>query len=149
MLAPFLVRVLNDILNNGEIPDKWSKAYIIPIYKKGNKYDPANYRPISLTCHLCKVMEKLVVPELTEFLIQNSVIPPSQHGFLPQRSTTTNLIECTHDWTRMIDQANSVDILYLDQERAFDKVPFQRLLYKLEHFGVRSHLLGFIQSLLT
>lgn len=147
-LAPLLVKVLQDVVVTGNIPPNWSKAYVIPIFKKGNRYDPANYRPISLTCHLCKVLEKIIVPELTSFLVSNHVIPSTQHGFLPQRSTSTNLIECLNLWTKDYDEGRPIDILYLDQEKAFDKVPLKRLSYKLEHFGVRGNLLTFIEGLL-
>ena len=148
-LSPFLAKVFNGLLSRGEVPEQWTKAYVKPIFKKGSRYDPANYRPISLTSHLCKIMERLLVPVMTAFLLDNKVIPPNQHGFLPQRSTTTNLIKCLDDWTRAADAGQPTDILYLDQEKAFDKVPFRRLIYKLEHFGIRGNLQKFIEGLLT
>lgn len=139
---------MDKLLELTSFPSIWSKAIITPIYKKGDKYNPENYRPISLTCSLCKIMEKAIVRELTAFLLENKVIPNTQHGFLPQRSTITNLLSCTNNWTIDVDVGESIDVIYLDYEKAFDKVPIERLLYKLEHFGVRGRLLTWIACFL-
>ena len=147
-LAPYLAQVFSILLQNGEVPDSWKEAYVIPIYKKGDRTDPANYRPISLTSHLCKVLEKIITKEISNFLILHKIIPPDQHGFLAKRSTTTNLLKCVNHWTKEIDERQPVDVLYLDYEKAFDKVPLKRLLLKLDHYGIRGSVLLWIKDFL-
>lgn len=147
-LSEPLSKAMNYSLQNGIFPEIWSRAIVTPLFKKGDKYNPENYRPISLTCALCKTMEKPIVRELTSFLLDNNVIPNSQHGFLPQRSTVTNLLSCLNKWTQDVDGGRPVDVVYLDYEKAFDTVPIERLLYKLDHFGVRGELLQWIACFL-
>ena len=112
------------------------------VFKKGSKGDPGNYMPISLTCILCKIMEGLVRDAMIEFLISNNLICSSQHGFLPGRSTLTNLLEYLETLTRLVDEGHQVDVLYLDFKKAFDVVPKQRLLAKMESIGVRGKVLN-------
>ena len=78
---------------------------------KGSKGDPGNYRPISLTCILCKVMESIIRDAMIEFLLTNKLISPSQHGFLPGRSTLRNLREYLEFLTRLVDEGHAVDVL--------------------------------------
>ena len=93
VLAHPLSIVYSKLLNEGAVPDIWKTANVCPVFKKGSKGDPGNYRPISLTCILCKIMEGLVRDAMIEFLISNNLICSSQHGFLPGRSTLTNLLD--------------------------------------------------------
>lgn len=144
-----LAAAMNESMQKGVLPEEWTQAYIIPIYKKGSRYIAENYRPISLTCNPCKCMEKVITKNLTEFLLSNGIIPASQHGFLPGRSTTTALLSCLQDWTGMHDEGQPIDVIYLDYEKAFDKVPHRRLLRKLEHYGVRGQLLRWIEAFVT
>ena len=148
ILAPYMASAMRKILTNNAIPPSWREAYVIPIFKKGDRLNPLNYRPVNLTCHSCKILEKVIAPQMTEFLLDNKVIPPEQHGFLPKRSTTTNLLKCINQWSAEMDKGNPVDILYLDFQKAFDTVPINRLLYKLDHLGIRGNLLQWIESFL-
>lgn len=143
-----LSHLLNTIMSTGDFPLAWKRAVVTPIYKKGNKQHAENYRPISLTSALCKCMEKIVAKELTDFLLE-SVLPAEQHGFLPGKSTLTNLLTRLNEWTLTDDNHEPIDVIYLDFEKAFDKVPTEFLLYKLEHFGVRGKLLRLLEGFLT
>lgn len=147
-ISPLLAIIMNNFLKEGELPELWKLSIVTPLYKKGNRNLAENYRPISLTCNLCKCMEKIIVMELTSFLLDNQIISKCQHGFLPGRSTLTNMVLCLDDWTKNFDNNIQTDVIYLDFEKAFDRVPHNRLLYKLEHYGVRGHLLKFISSFL-
>jgi hypothetical protein len=94
-------------------------------------------------------MESLVRDAMIEFLLSNKLICPSQHGFLPGRSTLTNLLEYLETLTRLIDEGHQVDVLYLDFKKAFDVVPKQRLLAKMESIGVRGKVQNWISEWLT
>ena len=149
-LSELLSRIMNNAMQNADLPASWKKAIVIPIYKKGNKCLASNYRPISLTSIPCKVMEKIIAWELTDFLMANHQnFLENQHGFLPGRSVSSNLISNLEVWTRAQDAGCPVDIIYLDFEKAFDTVPFARLIHKLQHYGVRGKLLDWIREYLT
>ena len=112
------------------MPPDWKRANITPIFKKGSKGSPGNYRPVSLTCVLCKTMESLLRDAIVKHLAKYQLIHPSQHGFMKGRSCLTNLLEYLEELTKLMDMGKSVDIVYLDFAKAFDKVPIQRLLSK-------------------
>lgn len=147
-VGPLLSGAMQECMSLGRIPKQWKMSIVTPLFKKGDRHRSENYRPISLTCNPLKCMEKIIVKEVTQFFNANNLIPPSQHGFLPGRSTTTNLLECLNDWTENHDNSQPTDIVYLDYEKAFDKVPHNLLLRKLEHYGVRGQLLALISDTL-
>lgn len=149
VIAPVLACLINKSFSSGELPSDWKHAVVTPIYKKGDKLNPANYRPISLTSIICKCMERLILNKLKSFLYKGNLIPPQQHGFVEKRSTITNLLYCLDKWSQYFDNHDPLDIFYLDFERAFDKVPHRRLLLKLKHFGIQGALLKWIESYLT
>lgn len=134
---------------SGDIPIQWRTAIVKPIFKKGDKFEASNYRPISLTPIAVKLMESIIVDGMRPFLAENEIIPVEQHGFTPGRSVESNLLCCVADWSKMLDNCECVDIVYLDFSKAFDKVPKIRLLHKLEHFGIRGPLLAWIESFLS
>ncbi|XP_044766292.1 uncharacterized protein LOC123322410 [Coccinella septempunctata] len=133
----------------GSLPSDWLFATVTPIYKKGDKLSPDNYRPISLLSAVAKVMERIISEKLLEFSLSNGLISDEQHGFVPGRSTTTNLLSCISDWTKAMDSGQPTDVIYLDFSKAFDRVPHNRLLANLEHIGVRGELLVWIKAFLT
>ena len=79
-------------LREGQVPEDWRRANVVPIYKAGDRGKAKNYRPVSLTCQLCKVFEKLVRDELVEHLEGNGLLKGTQHGFRKGRSCLTNLL---------------------------------------------------------
>ena len=103
-----------------------------------------NYRPISLTSIVVKVMETIIAAHLRAFLSNHKIIPSQQHGFMPGRSVITNLLQCVHDWTYAIDRGDPVDVIYLDFSKDFDRGPKNRLLYKLNDVGIRGSLLAWL-----
>ena len=84
-------------LNNGTIPEEWKCANIMPIFKKGSKCKACNYRPISLTSPLVKILESLIRTEIMTYLTDNSLVSHYQHGFVPKRSCFTNLLESVEE----------------------------------------------------
>jgi len=131
------------------LPDDWLTGTVTPIYKKGNKLIPSNYRPITLTSLVCKLTERVIHAEILEFAKRNHIIPAQQHGFVPGRSVITNLLSCVDEWTKSNDRGSPVDVIYLDFAKAFDRVPRRRLLYKLQCYGIRGDLLKWIEAYLS
>ena len=148
-LAEPLAAIFCLIMQNGELPEIWKTAFVIPIYKGGNSSDPANYRPISLTCVGCKLFESKIKTEMLEHLNSHDIINPAQHGFLSKRSTTTNLLECMADWVDSLENKNSVIVAYIDFKKAFDSVTSSKLLYLLECIGITGKLLSCLTSFLN
>ena len=133
-------------LDEGILPPQWLKACVTAIHKKGEKGLPGNYRPISITSILCKIMESLVRDQLVEHLVKNNLISKSQHGFVPLGNCITNLLTCLEGWTNILECNDSVDVIYTDFAKAFDSVPHQRLIKKLRSLGVTGKTLTRIES---
>jgi hypothetical protein len=131
------------------LPEDWKCADVLPIFKKGNPSAVTNYRPISLTNTLCKVMEKLVKDNILTFALGNNLITDGQHGFLPSRSTCTEMLECHSDWCSALDNKCVVDVIMLDFRKAFDVVPHAKLIYKLSNLGICAATLQWLQAFLA
>ncbi len=133
-----------------KVPQDWKLANVTPIYKgKGSRHDRANYRPISLTSVICKVMEKVIRSSVFSHLIDNNLISGDQHGFRAKYSTQTQLIEFL-DWvTKEVDKGNSIDVAYVDIAKAFDTVGHPKMLARLEQYGIRGILLGWFAAFLA
>ena len=136
-------------LVSGTLPSEWKMAYVTPIFKKGNKSSVNNYRPVSLTCVVCKLMEKIVRKHIMEHFVNNNLISKHQHGFVPRRSCITQLLEVLDSWTETLDEGGSIDIVYMDYQKAFDSVPHRRLLLKLESTGVKNYVLNWVRDFLS
>ena len=119
------------------------------LYKSGEKFLPKNYRPISLTSIVCKCLEKLVRDQITTHMEDNDLFTNHQHGFIKTKSCVTQLLESIEKWTELLDQGYSVDVIYLDFQKAFDYVPHQRLLKKIHGYGIRGNLYNWIEDFLT
>ena len=141
--------IFNLSLRTGKVVRGWKLANVTPLFKKGDKSNPGNYRPISLTSVVCKLMESILRDKIVEFLEKNNVIKDSQHGFRNKRSCLTNLLDFLHDIHEMYEEGRAVDIIYLDFQKAFDKVPHKKLIKKLESHGIRGHILHWISDWLS
>jgi hypothetical protein len=149
-LAPALELLFRMSLKTGVVPAEWKHALVQPIYKKkGSRNSPCNYRPISLTSVCGKVMEHIVRHAITAHLQENKILADSQHGFRKGRSCETQLILTVDDLSSTLDKSGQTDTILLDFSKAFDKVPHQRLLLKLQYYGIRGQTLRWIQSYLT
>jgi hypothetical protein len=94
---------------SSRLPNDWKHAIVVPVFKKGDASLTKNYRPISLTCTLCKVMETMIKDNMLGHLINNNLLDPSQHGFLPSHSTSSQLLESSYDWFFANDKRFPVD----------------------------------------
>ena len=148
-LAPVLTHVFRRSLAEGTCPEDWKLANVTPIFKKGAKSDPGNYRPVSLTSVACKMMESVLRDAITTHLERNKLIRSSQHGFMKGRSCVTNLLEFLEKATLAADEGKALDLIFLDFAKAFDKVPRERLLKKMHAHGIRGKLLKWVEDWLT
>jgi Reverse transcriptase (RNA-dependent DNA polymerase) len=102
---------------------------------KGIACDVNNYRPISLTCIACKVMERIIVQRMLIYLKTNNIIARQQQGFSARRSTTSNILNSRNDWTLAINNKNFVTVACVDYSKAFDVVCHSKRMRKLQHYG--------------
>ena len=97
----------------------------------------------------CKMLESIIADDITEYLESNNLISNSQHGFRRGRSCLTNLLEFFHSMFSLYDESKAVDILYLDFQKAFDKVPHKRLMAKVRSLGIIDEVADWIEDWLT
>lgn len=133
-LAKPLSMIFNCSLRSGSYPTAWKTALIVPLYKSGDASSVKNYRPISLLPVFAKVFEKVLYPVLSWHIKQQ--ISPEQHGFIKTRSTTTNLTSFVEDLAEGVDKGHSIDVIYTDFSKAFDRVSHIMLLDKLAALGI-------------
>ena len=117
--------------------------------KKGSRSHPSNYRPVSLTNQIYELFESIVRDSVVDHLENNELINDTQHGFRRGRSCLTNLLIFLDKVTREVDEEHALDVICLDFAKAFDKVPHQRLLIKLENHGIKGKVLNWIRSWLS
>ena len=141
--------IFNKSVKEGIVPEDWRLAHITPIFKKGSRSKPGNYRPISLTSVTCKVLETIIRDKITEHLDKHGLIHDTQHGFRKGKSTTTNLLEYLEIITKSVDEGTPIDVVYLDLAKAFDTVPHKRLLKKIKAHGIDGNILRWIAAWLN
>ena len=146
-LAKPLSLLFNTSYNTGCIPAEWKLALVVPVYKEGEKGCVDNYRPISLTCLTMKVFERCIHKELLSKCRQ--FIDPRQHGFVNNRSCTTQMMPFMDDLAFTLNTISISDIIYFDFAKAFDSVSHDLILQKLKNlYGIDGLILRFIKSYL-
>ena len=148
-IAPALVMLWQKSLDSGEIPSHLLNQTIIPIFKKENKSLPSNYRPISLTSHFIKIIERVIREKIILHIISHNLITGKQHGFMPNRSTLTQLLQHIDSILEILESNGNADILYLDMCKAFDKVNHKILLEKLSNMKITGKIHAWIEQFLT
>ena len=132
-----LVLIFQRSLETRQVPEQWKEANVTAIYKrKGQRCDPGNYRPVSLTSQVGKLFERIIRDYLVKFLEENKLLRDSQHGFRTRRSCLTNLLEFLDLVSDYVDEGIPVDAVYLDFQKAFDKVSHSKLLTKMARYGI-------------
>ena len=130
-----------------KIPEQWKTAFVTSLHKKGSKKDPLNYRPVSLTCILCKIYEKLIRRHILDFI--GDKISTNQHGFVESKSCLSNLLEAVEAIIGLLEDGSPVDVFYFDFCKAFDSVPHYRLLTKMSNMGITGSTLKIISDFLS
>ena len=147
-MAPLLAKLFQQSLDEGKLPNDWKIANILPVFKKGKRFSLNNYRPVSLMSVTCKIFEHVICHHIWEHLEQYNVLTDFQYGFRKRRSCETQLIVTLHDLVTAVNEGKQVDAFFLDFSKAFDRVPHERLLYKL-NYGIQGDLLAWIKNFLT
>ena len=128
------------------MPEDWRVANVVPLFKKGCREKPGNYRPVSLTSVVGKLLEGILRDRIYRHLERQGLIRDSQHGFVSGKSCLTNLIEFFEGVTKKVDEGSAVDVVYMDFSKAFDKVPHGRLLHKVKSHGIQGEVAKWIQN---
>lgn len=148
ILAQPLNMIFRLSLDTGKLTEGRAQAIISPQFKGGSRCEPANYRPVALTNHLTKILERLIRKELVEYLETNHLTNNSQHGFRAGRSTITQLLCYLDDIYNKLEKGEEVDSVYLDFAKAFDKVDHGILLGKLHALNIGGKILKWIERFL-
>ena len=135
-------------LDSGTLPMDWRTANVAPLFKKGSKHDVGNYRPVSLTSQICKVVESVLRDELLRHLDTNKQLRNSQHGFRKGYSCISYLLVFLVVIAN-VDEKHNVDTVYFDLAKAFDTVPHERLLAKLKAHGIDGLVSNWIRAWLS
>ena len=149
IVDPLLI-IFKTSIKLSKLPSEWKVALVTPIFKnKGDKRDPENYRPVSLTSLACKILESLVRDAMMNFLTANKTLTSKQFGFLGGRSTVLQLLKVIDRWTEIMDRGGVIDVIYCDFRKAFDTVPHNRLMNVLEHYGITDPILSWVKDFLS
>lgn len=139
-IAPILTIIYQKSISTGDLPRDWLRANVTPLYKKGNRSEPANYRPVSLTSIPCKILERIIYHSVMSHLEEIGYLNDKQHGFRRGHSCETQLALTVNDLAKILENKGQVDIIIMDFCKAFDMVPHERLLLKLHHAGIQGSL---------
>ena len=139
VIGPHLLHVINCSLCTGEVPQRWKEACVVPLFKKGDRCDPGNFRPLSINSVPGKLCEKCVCNQISPYLDQHHVLSQNQHGFRFGHSTETALIDSLSFISTSMENGLITALLAADTSRAFDSVEHERLIEKLGWYGVDRH----------
>ena len=143
VIAPMLTIIFQKSLTSRTIPSDWKHANVCPVYKKGDKHDPKNYRPISLTCICCKLCEHIIAISRMKHIEDSNILYDLQHGFRSSRSCETQLISFVQDLAQSVNKNIQTDLIIINFAKAFDKV------YKLSYYGINNNVLYWISDFLS
>ena len=144
-----ILLIWRDSLESGVVPKTFKKQIITPVFKKGSRAKPSNYRPISLTSHIIKIFERILRAHIVKHLEINKLLCANQHGFRPGRSCLTQLLKHIDRILNNFLNGQDTDCIYLDFSKAFDKVSHDILIAKLYQYGIRGKLLSWFKSYLS
>jgi len=147
LLTDPLGRIFRLSLASGRFPTLWKDAYMFPVHKKGDKRNADNYRGISSLCAASKLFELLVLDPM--FFQCKNYISVDQHGFIPKRSTTSNLLKLTSSIMDGFSSGFQTDVIYMDLSAAFDRINHSIAVAKLERLGFSGSLLDWLKSYLS
>ena len=148
VLKPFTY-ICNKSLSTGIFPDKMKMAKVIPIYKNGDKHMVSNYRPVSLLSQFSKILEKLFVNRLDNFIDKYELLSDHQYGFRSNRSTSLAVMDFVENIATAVDKKHHTVGVFIDLCKAFDTIDHSLLLQKLERYGIRGVSQQWLRSYLS
>jgi hypothetical protein len=149
LIAPQLTYLFNLSITQSKVVDEWKIARVTPVYKgKGDVLDPGNFRPISVVCHIGKLLERQVHKQLIYYLQDHNFISPDQSAYLENHSTNTSLHRVVDDWLEAMNDGQIVGACFLDISKCFDTIDHKLLMKKLDYYGIRNSELDWFQSYL-
>ena len=148
-IAPSLVLLFQASIKQSKVPSEWKHALVSPIFKNGDKSLPSNYRPVSLVCVCCKILEHIIYSEVMKHLNSHNILSNAQHGFRQNHSCESQLLLTVNDFAKALDDGKQIDAMVLDFTKAFDKVSHKHLFAKLSYYGIQGSILSWIQDFLT
>ena len=141
--------LFNKSLSEGKLPQDWKLANVTCIFKSGDKTKASNYRPISITSILCRMLENIIKTAVMDHCNDNLVFSDSQYGFRQRRGCILQLVKVFDDCSKFMDADIPVDTVFLDFRKAFNCVQHKRLLLKIEKLGITGNVLKWIKSFLS
>ena len=139
----------SESMSSGIVPSFYKIGFVSPLFKKGSRCEPSNYRPVTLTSHIVKVYERVVRKHMVHYLEINNLLTDKQHGFRSNRSCLTQMLDHFDDIFEGFTRSEDTDSIYLDYAKAFDKVDLDLLIFKLKKYGFGNKLVDWIQSFLS
>ena len=147
-LGPIFAHLFQQSIDKGEIPKEWSFPKICPLFKQGDRSLACNYRPVSLTCVPCKLLERIVCSNIMAHLDEHKLLPEKQHAFRKWHSCETQLITVIDDWAKILDNQGQIDTFILGFEKSFDTPPLELLKSKLFSYGIAGETMKWIDAFL-
>ena len=145
----FCKNFFQKVWSEGSMPEIWKQSIIVPVLKQGKpRNDKTSYRPIALTSHVAKLMEKIILQRLLYYCEKNSIIPQNQAGFKKGRSTTDHIVKLTTQIKKQFARRKSVLATFFDVKKAYDSVWHARLLYKLKLIGFSGNFYNYVKTFL-
>ena len=148
-LSPYLSAIFQRNFDTGTVPLDWRTANGTAVFKKGEKFKASNYRPVSHTSLCCMIQEHVITSNVMKHLESHNILTDCQHGFRARRSCETKLLTSAQELLAGLDKKHQHDLIILDFSKAFDRVPHQCLMRKLDLYGIRGSTYDWIEAFLT
>ena len=150
IIAPILCKFINVSIECKFVLSDWKLSRVTPIYKgKGSKDDPSNYRPISVICHVAKIVEKIIQTQVMDYLDHHKLITLDQSAYLKMHNTQTSLHRVVDDWLWNMNDGLFTSVCSLDIKKCFDTINHKILLKKLIKYGFTDDVLQWFTSYLS
>ena len=146
-IAPSVTNLYNRCVENSNWPAIWKRGALTPIFKKGDKHNVENYRPITTLSIIDKVFESLPSKQITHYF--DPTLSPRLTAYRKNHSCETTLVRLAEDWKHAIDSKELVTILSTDMSKAFDSLCHNLVIKKLKAYGFTNQSLDLIRSFLN
>ncbi len=147
LLTP-LTFIFNSTLKTHIVPEQWKSSIIVPIFKKGDRSNPLNYRPIALTSSFSRLFESILHNKISDYLFTYSLVSPHQYGFIHNRSSSDQLLVCIYQWLTSIFKGSNIHVIYTDIAKAFDTVSHKKLIHVIQSYGINLDIIQWFQNFL-